>query len=128
MRFVAFLLLIGAVGARLIPIVGPEIPNGVLVIHEGRIVVVGSSASTAIPADAQRHDVSGNTIMLGLVDSHSHIGSAEGGDLSAAMHPDVRVLDSINVRDARLEKAQAGGITTVNIMPGSGHLMSGQTV
>ena len=144
MRSVAPLLLIGAVtagsvaeaqdvpqafvGAHLVPIVGPEIPDGVLVIHEGTIVSVGSASSTTIPVDAQRHDVSGSTIMPGLVDSHSHIGSAEGGDVSAAMHPDVRVLDSINVRDARLQKAQAGGITTVNIMPGSGHLMSGQTV
>jgi len=65
--------------------------------------------------------------MPGLVDTHSHIGSPEGGDNSAPVHPDVRVLDSINVRDARFQKAQAGGITTVNVMPGSGHLMSGQT-
>ena len=44
------------------------------------------------------------------------------------MHPDVRALDSINVRDARIQKAQAGGVTTANIMSGSGHLLSGQTL
>jgi hypothetical protein len=38
------------------------------------------------------------------------------------------VIDAINVRDAGLQKAQAGGLTTVNVMPGSGHLLSGQTV
>jgi imidazolonepropionase-like amidohydrolase len=38
------------------------------------------------------------------------------------------VLDSINVRDAGFRKCKAGGLTTLNIMPGSGHLLSGQTV
>jgi imidazolonepropionase-like amidohydrolase len=38
------------------------------------------------------------------------------------------VLDSFNPRDACIRKAQAGGITTVNVMPGSGHLLSGQTL
>ena len=56
------------------------------------------------------------------------IGSVEGADASAPIQPDVRALDSINVRDARIDKARAGGITTVNVMPGSGHLLSGQTV
>jgi imidazolonepropionase-like amidohydrolase len=37
-------------------------------------------------------------------------------------------LDSINVRDASVRKARAGGLTTVNIMSGSGHLLSGQTI
>jgi imidazolonepropionase-like amidohydrolase len=44
------------------------------------------------------------------------------------MQPDVRILDSINVRDAGFRKCRAGGLTTLNIMPGSGHLLSGQTV
>jgi imidazolonepropionase-like amidohydrolase len=116
------------VGAHVIPISGPEIPNGVLVIHQGRISVVGSADAVRIPENAQRHDVSGRVIMPGLVDTHSHIGSAEGADASAPIQPEVRVLDSINVRDARLQKARAGGVTTVNIMPGSGHLISGQTI
>jgi imidazolonepropionase-like amidohydrolase len=38
------------------------------------------------------------------------------------------VLDTIEVRDSRIQKAQAGGITTANVMPGSGHLLSGQTL
>ena len=49
-------------------------------------------------------------------------------DQSAPIQPGVRVLDSINVRDPGFQRAQAGGITTVNVMPGSGHLLSGQTV
>ena len=51
-----------------------------------------------------------------------------GADDSGPIQPDVRALDSLNPRDTGIQKAQAGGLTTVNIMPGSGHLLSGQTV
>jgi hypothetical protein len=44
-----------------------------------------------------------------------------------AFHPAVRILDALNPRDDGILKARSGGLTTVNIMPGSGHLMSGQT-
>ena len=99
-----------------------------LVVHRGRIVAVGDAATTRVPAGAARRDVAGKVILPGLVDTHSHIGSVEGADASAPLQPDVRVLDSIDVRSPQIQKAQAGGITTVNVMPGSGHLLSGQTL
>lgn len=116
------------VGARIIPISGPAIENGVLVVHRGKIVAVGARGSTQIPSDAQSHDVTGKVIMPGLVDSHSHIGGGSGADGSSPIQPDVRILDSFNPRDTGLKRALAGGITTVNVMPGSGHLLSGQTL
>ena len=116
------------VGARVIPISERVIENGTVVIHEGKILSVGNSSDTTVPENAELHDVSGKVVMPGFVDTHSHAGNVEGGDGSGPMHPDVRALDSINVRDARLQKAQAGGVTTSNIMPGSGHLLSGQTL
>lgn len=115
-------------GAKLIPIAGPEIDRGVLVVSDGKIVAAGPQGSVEIPANATRIDATGKIIMPGLVDSHSHIGEPEGGDGSAPIQPDARVLDSINVLDARVEKARAGGVTTANVMPGSGHLLSGQTL
>lgn len=115
-------------GATIIPISGPPIQDGVLVIRRGKIVAVGARGATEIPSDAQTVDASGKVIMPGLVDSHSHIGGGAGGDNSAPIQPDVRILDSIDVRDNSLKRARAGGITTVNVMPGSGHLLSGQTL
>jgi imidazolonepropionase-like amidohydrolase len=113
-------------GATILPIAGPPIANGVLVVQGGRITAVGGP-ETAVPADAVVHDVTGKTLMPGLVDTHSHIGGGDGGDRSNPMHPSARVLDAIDARDEGIQKAQAGGITTVNVMPGSGLLMSGQT-
>jgi imidazolonepropionase-like amidohydrolase len=115
-------------GARIIPIAGPEIPDGVLVVQNGKILAVGPSASTRIPPDAQQQDLHGRVVMPGLVDSHSHIGGPEGADSSAPIQPDVRILDAVNPRSSSIQKAQAGGITTANVMPGSGHLLSGQTL
>jgi imidazolonepropionase-like amidohydrolase len=114
-------------GATIYPIEGEPIENGVLVTLNGKIVAVGTSAAVTIPRDAEVFDASGKVIMPGLVDTHSHLGGGDGGDQSAPLQPDIRILDAIDVRSDNLKKAVAGGITTANIMPGSGHLMSGQT-
>ncbi|HEX5870964.1 MAG TPA: hypothetical protein VFY65_11130, partial [Longimicrobium sp.] len=113
-------------GATILPIAGAPIQNGVLVVQGGKITAVGGP-ETAIPAGAVVHDAAGKTIMPGLVDTHSHIGHGDGGDRSNPMHPSVRILDAIDARDEGIQKAQSGGVTTVNVMPGSGLLMSGQT-
>jgi len=114
-------------GAHVIPIAGPEIPRGTLVVRGGTIQAVGPADQVAIPDGATVVDLSGKVVMPGLVDTHSHIGGGDGGDASAAIHPSVRILDALNARHDGIHKARSGGITTVNVMPGSGHLMSGQT-
>ena len=116
------------VGALVIPISGPPIENGVIVISRGKIVAVGARGAVNVPSDAEVRDMTGKVIMPGLVDTHSHIGGVAGGDNSGPIQPDVRVLDSLDVRNSGLMRARAGGITTVNVMPGSGHLSSGQTL
>ncbi|MHB1329097.1 MAG: amidohydrolase family protein [Gemmatimonadales bacterium] len=114
-------------GAHIIPIAGPEIPNGVLVVQGGRITAVGAAGSVTIPSGADVIDVSGKVIMPGLVDTHSHLGGGDGGDRSSSLHSDVRVLDAIDAADPGFQRARAGGLTTINVMPGSGLLISGQT-
>lgn len=115
-------------GAEIIPIAGEPIQNGVLIVQNGKITAVGTAGTVNIPRNAVRHDATGKVIMPGLVDTHSHIGEGDGGDRSSTMHPDVRIMDTIDPRSKTFIKAMAGGITTVNIMPGSGLLMSGQTI
>lgn len=116
------------VGAGIIPIVGTPIENGVIIVENGKIVAIGDARSVKIPANAARIDLTGKIVMPGLVDTHSHIGEGSGADGSAPIQPDVRLLDGINARAANIQRAQSGGITTVNVMPGSGHLDSGQTL
>ncbi|HZN60234.1 MAG TPA: amidohydrolase family protein [Planctomycetota bacterium] len=115
-------------GARILPVAREPIASGVLVVREGQIVAVGPADSTAVPPDARRVDVAGKTIIPGLVDTHSHVGGIGGADDSGPIQPDVRILDSINVRNPGFRRAVAGGLTTLNIMPGSGHLLGGRTI
>ncbi len=112
-------------GARILTMAGEPIENGTIIIKDGKIVAVG--ANVAIPADAERRAVDGRVIMPGIVDTHSHIGQVAGADGSGPIQPEVRAMDSINPFSTSIDKARAGGVTTANIMPGSGHLMSGQT-
>lgn len=112
-------------GARILTMAGDAIENGTLVIKDGKIVAVG--ADVAVPADAERIASEGRVIMPGIVDTHSHIGQVAGADGSGPIQPEVRAMDSIDPLSSSIAKARAGGVTTANIMPGSGHLMSGQT-
>jgi imidazolonepropionase-like amidohydrolase len=52
---------------------GPPIQAGRVVISQGRIVAVGTMVSTPVPAGAERVDLTGRTIVPGLLDLHFHI-------------------------------------------------------
>jgi imidazolonepropionase-like amidohydrolase len=114
-------------GATVLTMNGQTWAPGSLIVHRGRIVSVQPAGAPAPPGASVR-DVAGRVIMPGLVDTHSHIGAADLADLAGPIQPELRVLDSINVRHPSLRRAVAGGITTVNVMPGSGLLMGGQTL
>ena len=123
-------------GARILPITSPPIAQGVLVIQGGKIVAVGEAGKVSIPAGARIQDAGGKVIMPGIVDSHSHIGimgnptvadSQDGNEGSGPVQPGLRALDAINPADPNIRIATSGGITTANIMPGSGNVMGGQT-
>jgi len=116
------------VGAHVIPIIGDEIPDGVVVVDNGKIAAVGSAREITLIDGATIIDASGKIIMPGLICTHSHIGGRGGGDQSGPMQPETRILDAIDVHSPGFKRALAGGLTTLNIMPGSGHLMSGQTI
>lgn len=114
--------------ATIFPVSGPMIEKGTLVVVDDTILAVGPSDKVEIPSGAETVDLAGKTIIPGLVCTHSHIGGGSGGDSSSPIQPEVRLYDSVNIRDASIARARAGGITTVNIMSGSGHLLSGQTI
>ena len=117
------------VGATIIPIDGPQIQNGTLLIEDGKITAVGARDKVRIPRGTDIVELSAEqVIMPGIVDSHSHIGEVSGADRSHPIQPETRAYDSINIRSSGFKRALSGGITSANIMPGSGHLISGQTV
>lgn len=124
-------------GARIHTVAGPVIENGRLLVSKGKIVAVGPADEVDLPGRAQVIDVKGKVIIPGLVDTHSHLGVAsrpheasnsDGNEKTGPVQAVVRALDSVNVMDPGFQMALAGGLTTANIMPGSGNVIGGQTV
>jgi imidazolonepropionase-like amidohydrolase len=124
-------------GARILTAAGAPIDSGVLVIQKGKILAVGAAKETPLPEGAEVIDVSGKTIIPGLVDTHSHVGiypkpqvpaHSDGNEGSGAVQSGLRAIDSIWPDDPGVRMALAGGVTTANIMPGSGNVIGGQTL
>jgi imidazolonepropionase-like amidohydrolase/Tol biopolymer transport system component len=61
-------------GARIITMnnTNQVIDNGVVLIRDNRIAAVGNAGSVQIPADAKRVDLTGKTLMPGIIDIHAH--------------------------------------------------------
>jgi imidazolonepropionase-like amidohydrolase len=124
-------------GARIHTAAGKPIDIGVLVIDKGKVVAVGAADAVAVPAGARVIDVAGQVIIPGLVDTHSHVGiypkpmvpaHSDGNEGSGAVQSGLRALDAIWPDDPGVRMAVAGGVTTANIMPGSGNVIGGQTL
>ena len=123
-------------GAKIYPISGPPIEKGVLVVRGRKIEAVGPEGSMDVPANARVVDATGKVLMPGIVDSHSHIGiignppvgtNVDANEGSGPIQPQLRAIDAINPDDPGIRIATTGGITTANVMPGSGNVIGGQT-
>ena len=72
--------IIAFTGARIITMEGDQvIENGTLVVNGNRITAVGAAADVTIPSGATVMDMSGKTIIPGLVDAHAHLGAFRYG-------------------------------------------------
>lgn len=121
--------------ATLYPISSPVISDGTILLRDGKIVDLGKSVS--IPSGAKRVDGRGKHLMPGMIDTHSHMGvyawpsvdaNSDGNEMTDPISPHVDALDSVYPEDPAFKRAAAGGVTTVQILPGSGNLIGGKAV
>jgi imidazolonepropionase-like amidohydrolase len=103
-------------------------------VHEGGAVLVSGGKIEKVIADPppgfppegyEIIDAIGLWVVPGFVDLHSHIGGSDINDMVYPVNPGLRVLDNIIPGNPLLKKAQAGGVTTVLFISGSGTNMSG---
>lgn len=120
-------------GAKIYPVVGHVIQEGMMIIDEqGKIKDIGKDLQ--IDKDDQVLDFSGKVIIPGLIDCHSHVGmwgdgegrtAYDGNESVRPITGEVRAIDAVNPRQISFEGAREGGITTVQIVPGSGNPIGG---
>ncbi|HOC17949.1 MAG TPA: amidohydrolase family protein, partial [Vicinamibacterales bacterium] len=110
-------------GATVLTVTKGTIPNGTVVVRDGKIVAVG--ASVPIPPGAAVVDAAGRFLSPGLVDEHSHIASDstnEGGTTVSSM---TNVMDVLNPADVDIYRDLAGGLTVASVFHGSANPIGG---
>ena len=116
---------------------GARIDNGSVVMSGGEILAVGDG-NLAAPAGAIEIDGTGKFVTPGIIDVHSHLGvypspgvqaHSDGNEATDPTTPDVWAEHSVWPQDPGFSRAMAnGGITSLQILPGSANLMGGRSV
>jgi imidazolonepropionase-like amidohydrolase len=116
---------------------GQRIDNGTVVFGDGLIKAVGGP-DLPTPAGALEIDGTGKFVTPGIIDIHSHLGdypspgveaNSDGNELTDPVHPDVWAEHSVWPQDPGFSRALVnGGVTTLEILPGSGNLFGGRSV
>ena len=122
-------------GATVLTGTGTRIDNGDVLIVGGRISAVGSGLSA--PADARVVDGQGRWVTPGLIDVHSHMGvyaspgvdaADDGNEATDPVTANVWAEHSVWPQDPGFEAALQGGVTSMQVLPGSANLIGGRGV
>lgn len=122
------------VHATVLPVSGPPIGDGTVVVTDGTIAAVGMGV--AIPAGAATIDATGMYVTPGILDIHSHMGvypwpgagaHNDGNEAVEAFTPRAWAGDGFDPEDPAIPRARAGGVTTIQVLPGSANLIGGQS-
>ena len=122
-------------GVTILTAAGPRITNGALLLREGKIAAVGPTVDA--PADAIVIDGTGKFVTPGIVDNHSHLGvyaapgvdaSSDGNEATNPVTAQVWAEHSVWPQDPQFPRNLAGGVTTLQVLPGSANLIGGRSV
>lgn len=114
---------------------GARIENGSVLIENGRIAAIGEGLTA--PEGAETIDAAGKWVTPGIIDNHSHLGAypspgveahGDGNEVSGPVTAEVWVEHSVWPQDPGFTRALAGGITSLQILPGSANLFGGRGV
>ncbi|HLQ59150.1 MAG TPA: amidohydrolase [Gemmatimonadales bacterium] len=120
--------------ATIMTAAGQEIQGGSILFKDGRIVAVGTSVQA--PSDAVVVDGTGKWVTPGVIDTHSHIGvyaapgtsaESDGNEATNPVTAEVWAEHSFWPQDPQIPLAIAGGVTTIQALPGSANLIGGRS-
>lgn len=121
--------------ATILTAAGPRIEGGSVLMRDGEIVAVGRDVDA--PAGAVVVDATGKWVTPGIIDSHSHLGDypapgvdavSDGNEATSPNTAEVWAEHSVWPQDPQFELARRGGITSLQILPGSANLFGGRSV
>ena len=129
-------MITAVVGGRVVPVEAEPIDGGTVLLDAGKIVAI-EGPGYQVPDGAEVIDAAGKWVLPGFIDAHAHVGvheEAEGwagqdtNEMTKPVTAFVRALDAINPADEGFRDAIGGGVLAVNVNPGSGNPIGGQTV
>jgi imidazolonepropionase-like amidohydrolase len=121
--------------ATILTAAGPVIERGSILLQGGKVAAVGQTVNA--PPDALVIDAAGKWVTPGIIDTHSHIGVyaapgieslQDGNEATGPNTAEVSAEHSIWPQDPQFDLALAGGITAMQILPGSANLFGGRGV
>ncbi len=123
-------------GATVWTAAGEILAPGWVAVADGRITALGAGAP---PADlpGRRLDLDGMHLTPGLIDTHSHLGvypspgaraHSDGNEMTSPTTAEVWAEHSVWPQDPGFQRAMAGGVTTLLVLPGSANLVGGRGV
>lgn len=121
--------------ATILTAAGDRIEGGSILLQDGKIAAVGTGLQA--PAGATVVDATGKWVTPGLIDAHSHLGlypapgvdaHEDGNEMTDPVTADVWAEHSVWPQDPQFSLALAGGVTAMQILPGSANLIGGRSV
>ncbi len=114
---------------------GNRIDEGEILLEDGKIAEFGTSVS--VPRNAIEIDGEGKWVTPGIIDNHSHLGvypspgtrsHSDGNEMTGPVTAEVWAEHSVWPQDPGFQRALAGGVTSLQILPGSANLFGGRSI
>ena len=121
--------------ATLYPITSEPISRGFVVMKDGKILDVGAGDPPTLDS-AQIIDAKGAFVTPGVIDTHSHMGvyanpsvraHSDGNEMVGPVTADVWAEHGFWPQDPSIRRALSGGVTTIQVLPGSANLIGGRS-
>ncbi|HXY16526.1 MAG TPA: amidohydrolase family protein [Terriglobales bacterium] len=122
-------------GGRLLTVSHGVIEHGVIVMEGGKITVVATEGSAAVPKNARVIDVSGMTVYPGLIDSETNLGLTEISaeemtndlvEISEEIMPHMHVYDAFHAESELIPVTRLNGVTNAIVAPQNKDTLPGQ--